>query len=372
MPRVRKIKNAKTPRPAVAVQSMQGISGYQPFQVRETAPSIQLYTALRENVPVIDAAILKIVRLCGGFTFTTGDSATDKALNRAMEGINVGGNQCGISAFMASYLSDLLTYGTAVAEMIYDDERLYALYPARLQDVEFCRAKNNLDVEFLVGGKKVPHPEKILFSALNPKAGEITGTSLLTGLPFIADILMKIFKTIGENWQHAGNIRYAVTYNPPADSALQADSAAEEIASAWQKAMSTDSVMDFVAVGDVKVSVIGADSKVLDSSVPVRELLEQIVAKTGMPPYMLGLSWSSTERMSSEQADALTTELEFYRRILNPVLAKIAGTYLHLQHIYLPVEVVWDDITLKDETGLAQARLYDARAQQILHSLAGE
>lgn len=64
-------------------------------------------------------------------------------------------------------------------------------------------------------------------------------------------------------------------------------------------------VRDFVAVGDVSVKVIGADGPVLDAAVPVRQLLEQLVAKTGLPPFLLGLSWSSTERMSAQQADLL-------------------------------------------------------------------
>lgn len=57
---------------------------------------------------------------------------------------------------------------------------------------------------------------------------------------------------------------------------------------------------DFVAVGDVDIKVIGADSPVLDSQVPVRQILEQLVARTGIPPFMLGLSWSATERMSAQ------------------------------------------------------------------------
>lgn len=62
----------------------------------------------------------------------------------------------------------------------------------------------------------------------------------------------------------------------------------------------------------------------MDSDIPVRQLLEQIVAKLGLPPFLLGLSWSSTERMSSQQADILTSELEAYRRLLNPMLEQFA------------------------------------------------
>ena len=173
---------------------------------------------------------------------------------------------------------------------------------------------------------------------------------------------MKIYTTIGENWEHAGNIRYAVTCKNSGDDAEQR---ANEIASAWGEAMTSDSVKDFVAVGDVSVSVIGADNKILDSEVPVRQLLEQIVAKTGLPPFMLGLSWSTTERMSSQQADILTTELEAYRRILTPVLKKIANMYLALNGISKEAEVVWDDITLQDECEQARAQLYLAQAEKL-------
>ena len=75
-------------------------------------------------------------------------------------------------------------------------------------------------------------------------------------------------------------------------------------------------IRDFVAVGDVDIRVIGADNQFIATEVPVRQLLEQIVAKLGLPPFLLGLSWSSTERMSSQQSDLLTGELESYRRLL--------------------------------------------------------
>ena len=37
----------------------------------------------------------------------------------------------------------------------------------------------------------------------------------------------------------------------------------------------------------------------------MRQILEQLVAKTGLPPFLLGLNWSTTERMSTQQADIL-------------------------------------------------------------------
>lgn len=329
----------------------------------------RVYKSLRENVPVIDAAVLKIIRLINDFEFETGNDQTDAQMNKFFEGICVGGNQTGISAFVSTYLSDLLTYGSAAGEMIADDSGFYALYNGELNALEVKRAQNNLDIEFYNSGKKLPRQDLILFSALNPEPGSILGTSLLRGLPFISDVLLTIYNTIGENWEHAGNLRYAVTYKP-ADGDTDAGVArdrASQICRAWQDAMSSkDTVKDFVAVGDVSVKVIGADNNVLSSEIPVRQLMEQIVAKTGLPPYMLGFSWSTTERMSQQQADMLTTELEAYRKIITPVLMKIAAKYMEVNSLYLPVKIKWADITLQDETEHAKARLYNAQADKLL------
>ena len=329
----------------------------------------RVYRSLRENVPVIDAAVLKIIRLMNDFTFETGSAAVDAEMNGFFEAVDVGGNQTGISAFVSTYLSDLLTYGSAVGEMIADDNGFYALYNGELSALEVKRAQNDLDLEFYNGGKKLPRQDLIVFSALNPEPGSILGTSLLRGLPFISDVLMTVYHTIGENWEHAGNLRYAVTYKP-ADGDTDAGVAknrAEQICRAWQDAMSSrDTVKDFVAVGDVSVKVIGADNNGLSSEIPVRQLLEQIIAKTGLPPYMLGFSWSTTERMSQQQADMLTTELEAYRKIITPVLIRIARKYLEIRGVDLPVSVKWADITLQDEPEPARARLYPAQAEKLL------
>lgn len=345
------------------------LNGYIPLESTDN----QIYRSIREGVPLIDSAINKIIRLMGGFEFKTGDDALDKIVNEFFETVNVGGNQQGINAFADNFMSQLLTYGTAVGEIVADEYGFYALYNAELRAVEVKRAKNNLDLVFypnsVSGSQPFEHQDRILFCVLNPEAGQITGTSLLKGLPFVTDILLKIFNTIGTNWQRVGNLRYAVTYKPQNDGVDKAfaKERANQMANAWRDAMSSkDAVKDFVAVGDVKVSVIGADNQILDSEVPVRQLLEQIVAKTGLMPYMFGLSWSTTERMSSQQADVLTTELEAYRRIITPVIKKIGEAYLKSLGIYRDVSVEWSEITLQDETQSAQARLYNAQADNLL------
>ena len=130
-------------------------------------------------------------------------------------------------------------------------------------------------------------------------------------------------------------------------------------------------VSDFVSVGDVSIKAIGADCQILDSEVPVRQILEQIVAKLGIPPFLLGLSWSSTERMSSQQSDILTSELESYRRLLNPVISRICAMWFRLNGITTDFSIEWDDITLQDTTELAAARYQNARAAVLERQVTG-
>ena len=122
---------------------------------------------------------------------------------------------------------------------------------------------------------------------------------------------------------------------------------------------------DFVSVGDVSIRAIGADNLILDSEAPVRQILEQLVAKTGLPPFLLGLSWSSTERMSAQQADMLTSEITALRRTLTPAVERICALWLRLHGYGCGFAVEWDDINLQDEVEEAKAALYLQQARKL-------
>ena len=340
-------------------------------------PQTQLYRELREAIPILDAAIYKIVRLTGGFEIKCTSADATKRLNDFLSNVRVSGNQQGISSFVSTYLEQLLTYGTAVGEIVTDKSGNFsALYNADLDEIELKRADDGFSTIVCVRNfstpKPVAYPQLITLSVLNPQAGQLTGNSLMKGLPFVSNILMKIYNTIGINWERVGNVRFAVTYKPQNDAVdrAYAKDRAQQVAREWSDAMqSGNEIRDFVAVGDVSIKAIGADNQILDSEVPVRQMLEQIVAKTGLPPFMLGLSWSSTERMSSQQADVLTSELEAYRRILTPAILKICRFWLITNGLHDSVDVLWNDITLQDEIELAKARLYTAQSKRIEQEL---
>ncbi len=369
--------------PASAVQtapksrSVTGLmSRYQPLM----PPNAQLYRAMREAIPIIDAALDKIVRLVGGFQVRCNDPSTERELEEFLQNVRVGSSSFGIRAFLTAYLDQMLLYGTAVGEMVLsgDGSQIAALYNADLNGLELVTKDNPFDVTVCRRSMgeltEVPYQRLILYSAHRPEAGKVLGTSLIAGLPFVSNVLMKIYDCIGVNFERMGNLRYAVTYRPSSETAdhVSARERATQIADQWSQAMNSSEVRDFIAVGDVDIKVIGSDSQMLSTEIPVRQMLEQIVAKTGLPPFLLGLSWSSTERMSSQQADLLTSELEYYRDLLTPIVKRICDMWQRLRGEYHDFEVEWEPINLQDELLMAQAALYRAQTKQIEASLKGE
>ncbi len=370
-------KHKEVPAAAQACQLRRGwehpfgaLQGYVPLGTGEE----QIYRQLREAVPVLDAAIGKLVRLTGGFTVRCPNRQAQDNLERFLRTVPCGWGQMGIDSFLAGFLDSLLVYGRSVGEMVIDRGHLRAVCWGDVTKLEILEGKNALDLTICgpdENGKMRPLPYQhlLLFTTLNPEAAHPYGVSIFRGMPFLADILMKIFAAIGSNWERSGNMRYSVICKD--GGSMDPYTAAErgkQMAQEWSRAMEdtkSGTVRDFVAVGDVEIKVIGGDTPIPESQVPVRQILEQLVAKTGLPPFLLGLNWSTTERMSTQQADILTSELWALRRTVEPALQKICRTYLALEGLDDRVEIEWDSISLQDITEEARADLYIAQAEKI-------
>lgn len=336
---------------------------------------IALYRSIREAVPILDAAIWKLVRLCGGVQIRCGDPRAQQGLSRFLATVDTGRGQQGIQSFLDQYLDCMITCGQGVGEMVLDPQgkSIAAVLCADPALVEIREGDSPLDFRLCVrenGGepKELPWQQLLLFTPFQPEAEHPYGVSMLRSMPFLTGVLLKIYQALGQNWERVGNLRFAVVCKPDENSPLSAQERGEQVASQWSQAMQSSrqgSVRDFVAVGDVDIKVIGADNQILDSEVPVRQILEQLVAKTGIPPFLLGLSWSSTERMSAQQADLLTSEITAIRRSLEPMLRRICRLWLRLGGYDDQVSIEWEDINLQDIVEEARAQLLHAQANEI-------
>ena len=336
---------------------------------------LELYRSIREAVPIVDAAIWKLVRLCGGVKVRCTQQEAQAGLDRFLDTVDTGRGQMGIQSFLDQYLDSMITCGRGVGEMVLDRQgrEIAALLCADPALVEVREGASPLEFTLCLPQgtgepKPLPWQELLLFTPFQPQADQPYGVSLLRSMPFLTGILLKIYQALGQNWERSGNLRYAVVCKPGENDAPFARQRGEEMAREWSQAMQATrqgAVRDFVAVGDVEIKVIGADGQILDSEAPVRQILEQLIAKTGVPPFLLGLSWSSTERMSAQQADLMTSEITAIRRSLEPVLRRICSLWLRLHGWEDQVTMDWEDINLQDIVEEARSDLYHAQAEQI-------
>ena len=341
----------------------------------------QVYRQLREAIPVLDAAVGKLVRLSGGFAVKCKNGESQKKLETFLRNVPCGHGQVGMDSFLAGFVDSLLVYGRSVGEMVIDRGHLKAVCWGDVTQLQVEEGENPLEVEIWGPDSKghmvpLPYQHLLLFTTLNPEAAHPYGVSIFRGMPFLADVLMKIYATVGSNWERAGNVRYSVICkgNDNMDPATVQERG-KQVAQEWSRAMEdakTGTVRDFVAVGDVEIKVIGGEAPILDSQVPVRQILEQLVAKTGLPPFLLGLNWSTTERMSTQQEDILTSEVWALRRSVEPVVHKICRTFLALEGMDDRVEIQWNDISLQDITEEARADLYKAQAEKYRAEVNGK
>ena len=68
----------------------------------------------------MDAAIWKLIRLCGGLTVRSRDSRAQRELEEFFRTVDIGWGQRGVQAFLDRYLDDLFTCGHALGEIVLD------------------------------------------------------------------------------------------------------------------------------------------------------------------------------------------------------------------------------------------------------------
>ena len=214
-------KRREPPAPVVQVRQGKG----QPFGALDryvplSSGEVELYRAIREGVPLVDAAIWKLVRLCGGTTPRCGDGRAQAGLDRFWRTVDTGWGQRGVQSFLDRYLDDLFTCGHGLGEMVLsgDGRDIAALLCADPEQVEARLGDSPMD--FLLcrreagAVRELPWQELLLFTPFQPTGDAPCGVSLLRSMPFLAGILLKIFQATGQNWERAGNLRFAVVCRP--------------------------------------------------------------------------------------------------------------------------------------------------------------
>ena len=128
-----------------------------------------LYRSIREAVPIVDAAVMKLVRLCGGVKVTCADRRGQAGLDRFLRTVDTGRGQRGIQSFLDRYLDDMLTYGRGVGEIVLDGRgrEIAALLCADPGAVDIKEGDSPLDFRLCARGE-TGQPEELPAAAVHP------------------------------------------------------------------------------------------------------------------------------------------------------------------------------------------------------------
>ena len=171
------------------------LDGYVPLRNGEIA----LYRSIREAVPIVDAAIWKLIRLSGGVGVICRDQKAQDGLDRFLQRVNTGRGQRGIQSFLDCYLDSMLTCGRAVGEIVPNPRGtdIAALLCGNVADIEI--REGSCPLEFSIWGReegglmrRLPRQELLLFTPFQPETDSPYGVSMLRSMPFLTGILLKI------------------------------------------------------------------------------------------------------------------------------------------------------------------------------------
>jgi hypothetical protein len=337
---------------------------------------MNLLWKVRETIPMISAAILRMKELVGKPEIQASPSLkTD--IDAWLTKLPVNRMQTGFGNWLTSHLDNMYTYGRAHAEAILTPRRdnvfgLVEVHPTTLGLRPTFGGYATHVVQYQYGGG-VPVtllPELLLSSVNDIRGDDPNGTSMIAELPFVAQILNAMLRSVGNTWDRFGSPTYWVNWEPPDDWADPHGDQGKAIMGQMQGNLQTalrqraeGQANDFFTLGKVTIDILGAQGEQLEFESTGRAIMEQICARFGLPPFMYGFSWASTERMSTAQAKLVTEIIEASRDVVGPQIERLVTLWQLVTGRGGKFSVKWPKVSLQDLIDMARARAMDAQAE---------
>lgn len=322
------------------------------FVPREVNP--YFYEALRESLGPIDGGINRLVTIDGIIRVRGGNDKLVQMIETGLlKSVPVNDMESGLQAFYAGQGNELYEQGFTVGEMVMDAKgrELIGLRVADSKGVYFRRNPETLRLEtwyrppspkpgsrrdgtdqletILRNQSQRPaewlhaqnfvsiDPARVVYAVFNPESGLPYGVSIMRSIEFVGQMLLKVQNATGHVWDRYGDPPLQLTYKTANRSLVAADLdkrrvvLSDELAKVLEAKRRGNSA-DFVqAVGkddDITIKAIGTDGQALEIEMPARHMMEQILAKIGLPAWMLGMQWSTAERMAEQQSEVVLQE----------------------------------------------------------------
>ena len=332
---------------------------------------------LRESIPIIDAAINRLVSLDGHIEVKGNNEALVDEIKKWMDNIRVNDIQKGMQAFHQSLTGEAFEQGFGLGEFVVN-QRMNDIIELRTADskfIKFSRKDWGLDILQRADDDheyRELSPESLIYFSIHNENQNPYGTPLMRSCEFVSKILTTMHNSLLNVWERFGDPSFEIVYKTSKKDGADHASRRTQIETEFNTAIrakregkSADFVRAIDKDSEISIQVIGHDNQILELEVPARHVLEQIVAKTGLPPWMLGLHWSTTERLSNAEAEMLLADVATRQSAKMPMFVNLISTMLTLRGRRWKKgdwKLEWANVNLHDVVSQAQARFLNAQA----------
>lgn len=389
---------------------------FQDYYLRKV--SGDFYEALREGIPIIDSAIRRLISLNGTIEILGDNPTLVKELEDFAMFVPVNDTQTGIHAFLENASNETFEQGFSISEFITtkDMKDIAGLRVADSKHIVYRRDEmgraepwyrypGNMPVQvysdpltvvnqiltaqynqtvFVAGMNEIKlNPANKMYFSINNENTNPYGVSLMRSMEFVSKILMTMENSLLNVWERFGDPSYHIHYKTSSKDGDKTEERRQQLSTNFNTANTSKregKSADFVTAADkdseISIGIIGSDGQELAMEIPVRHVLEQIVAKTGLPSWMLGLYWSSTERMATLEIEAALQDAKIRQLAMMPEFIRLFSTFLTIRGHK------WNSITtdpdkpgdwgmrfvtpnLRDEVATAQANFLNAQADMV-------
>lgn len=344
------------------------------------------YEFLREAIPIIDAAIKRLISLDGHIVVKGNKGALVDEIQEWTDNVAVNDIQKGVQAYHQNLTNEAFEQGFGIGEFVTNKERtdIVGLRVADSKFIKYKRTETGIDI-YQKGNDDVDYrllnPVNLMYFSIDNENQNPNGTPLMRSCEFVSKILATIQNSILNVWERFGDPSFSIIYKTSkrdgVDLASRRKTIEDEFSTAI-KAKREGKSADFVRAidtnSDIVIKIIGADGQVLDLDIPARHVLEQIIAKTGLPPWMLGMHWSTTERLSNAEAEMLLADVATRQAAKKPLFTNLIKTMLLLRGRSWKKGdwwLEWGQVNLHDVVQQAQARFLNAQADMYYLQNAG-
>ncbi len=340
------------------------------------------YEIMREAVPFLDAGVNRLVSLEGNIKIVGNNEALVEEIKEWVHNVKVDDFQIGLQAFHRLLSDEAFEQGFAIGEYVTDKARkdIMELHVADSKTIQFRREANDrATIHQKITSDMEPRelkPDNLLYFAPFPEAKNPYGISIFRSLEFGSKVFATINNTILNNFERWGDPSLHVHYKGAGvkngdDLKAVRDELSTDLATAF-RAKRDGKTADLVTAGnlqsDLTIKVIGQDGQVLNIEVPARFVVEQFVAKLGLAPWMIGIHWGTTERLSDAEASVFMADVYNRQRAKGPLFYNLIRTLLLLRgRAWKPGDwgIEWEQVHLHDMLKKAQAKFLNAQADMM-------